>query len=427
VGLELVRIAYAKLGRSILLDPAKWGVVGGDNEPLHLLLDLAERHPEHTWVVAGRHSGDPGNLPTNVEVPALPKGDDAEAQAVIEALYENVDRAVIHLGQHGTSNQPIPQDKDQSKLTNPQEWSRRYAGPILRGLNARQTEDLSFEPVWLCQDPRNYLKARDLMWYPRAPILGQYTFTREQTHWRFGDSRSPAEFHDRNYRSRDRGDGSWISEHSYMYSGLELAGVPPWERMEEHLVPFEDRGRFGVLMNENREYVKNNRLDIARQWVLPLEPEYWHGKWRDVAQQELGREITSVAYDQVPSVLASTKSTFTTPASGSKWATAKPWECFAVGTVCFFHPLYDAQGNIIPTVEDVQRDPEASPDLKAFVQWLRPATPEQLIANVNAVNESIELYDWLSSRQLQWLAHRRNQNMIHNYIDALLGISKETA
>ena len=42
------------------------------------------------------------------------------------------------------------------------------------------------------------------------------------------------------------------------------------------------------------------------------------------------------------------RSTITFPASGSGWATAKPWEAFAAGTIMFFHPEYDTQGHIMP-------------------------------------------------------------------------------
>jgi len=36
----------------------------------------------------------------------------------------------------------------------------------------------------------------------------------------------------------------------------------------------------------------------------------------------------------------------TLPATASGWATAKPWECFNAGTICFAHPDYDTQDHI---------------------------------------------------------------------------------
>lgn len=417
-----MRIGYAKLGRSILLDPHKWGVVGGDNEPLELLTRLALRHPEHEFVVAGRHSGDPGNLPRNVVVPNLddykPQGDNA-VRDYIASLYDDLDHAIIHLGQHGTSNMPIPQDKDKTKNTNPQEWSLRYAGPILRGVNKKQSEQLDWEPIWLVQDPRNYLKARDLKFYPMLPILGQYEFERVQTHWRFMDPRTPLDCA-RAELSEAVGDGTWKSKHSYVYSGLELAGVPQWET-ETRWPSWDERSRFGVLMNENREYVKHNRLDIAKQWVIPLEPAFWHGKWKAESQGALGREIESVSYDRVPDVLASTRATITTPASGSQWATAKPWECFAVGTICFFHPLYDTQGHIIPTLDEAPAlFKSGNEELANLVWWLRPRDPSELADRVREISLSEGTYNWL--RQAQWnvLAKAREENLIMRHIDSRL-------
>jgi hypothetical protein len=36
----------------------------------------------------------------------------------------------------------------------------------------------------------------------------------------------------------------------------------------------------------------------------------------------------------------------TFPATATGWATAKPWECFAAGCICFKHPRYDDQRHI---------------------------------------------------------------------------------
>lgn len=412
-----MRIAYAKLGRSVLLDPGKWGVVGGDNEPLELLLRLAARRPQDTFVIAGRHSGDPGNLPPNVEVPTLPKElSDDEVRGFISQLYYGVDHAVLHIGQHGTSNMPIPQDKDPSKLTNPQEWSLRYAGPIMKGVNDLTDDtDGEWEPIWLVQDPRNYLKARDLKWYPTQPILGQYEFTRKQSHYRFGDDAPPGRY-GRQAFSIQRDPLSWTSEHSYMYSGLELAGVPRWE--DKSWTSFGEREHFGMLVNENREYVKHARLGIMRDWVMPLKPAYICGKWRPEAQAELGIAIRSVPYDHVPDMLSSVKTTLTTPASGSEWATAKPWECFAVNTVCFFHPRYDAQGHIVPTLAQVPNIDDT--ELQYLVWWLRPQTPEELALRVAAVHQDENTYNWIVAQQRKLLDEARERNLIMELIDARL-------
>lgn len=423
-----MRIAYAKLGRSVLLDPSKWGAVGGDNEPLALLTTLAERNPDVEWVVAGRHGGDPVGLPANVFVPEVPR-DEGQAKRVIQQWYTGADGAVIWLGQHGTSNTRIPQHDDPSKLTSPQQSFMRYAGPIISGLNSVNGR---YEPVWLCADPRNYLKARDLKWYPTREILGQYDWMRTQRHHRFGD---PA--HPRDYvaglaeapqgldpqaiatLSSEIDNGSWASDHYYCYSGLELTGVPRWE--DEVDVPWHIRKRFGIVVNEARSYVKLDRPTIVRDWVTPLRPDFIYGKWSDAGQETAGLSIEPVHYTELRDALAQAKSTFTTPSSGSRWATAKPWECFALGVVCFFHPAYDDQGHIVPTLEQAAELSEH--DVRRnLAAWLRVRDPRELELRVNAVERDEGTYAWLRDAQLELLRRARDEQRCVNLIEERLGL-----
>lgn len=431
------RIAYSKIGRSIFLDPGKFQPGGnGDQEPLFMLLDLAKRHPDVTWVIAGRYTlgANRDQLPANIEIPewpivepsakwaagaahATPEDMEETMQAYLD-VYSSCDGALVHIGQHGTSNQPIPQDSKPDILTNPQEWSVLYAGPTINALNVLGDE--GFQPVWLVQDPRNYLKARDVKWYPLEPVLGQFDMVRKQGHYRFGDSRSPDEC---GYEkvSEWKDSRSWTTIHAYQYSGLELAGVPRWEDLS--WPDWEDRGHFGCLMNENRTYVNHNRLDAIRQWVLPFNPSYVHGKWSKKSIEQLGLEITPIPYDSVPDVLSSTRSMVTTPASGSGWATAKPWEAFAVGTVCFFHPRYDTQGHIVPTVQQCKEGLVEDEELKYLAWWLRPENPEQLGERIIATWESRETYEWLRDAQRRHLERARSRNLIHQLIDSRLGLT----
>lgn len=418
-------IGYAKLGRSLLLDPKKWGPVGGDNEPLAMLLTLAARYPDVEWVLAGRHGGDPGNLPANVTVPTLPRGagSEEEASRVVASLYDDLDGAVVWLGQHGTSNSPIPQHNDPTKLTSPQISMQRYAGPIIRGLNA---QDGRIEPVWLCADVRNYLKARDLKWYPSdgAPVLGQYEWARAQRHYRYGDPRAP---HDvgRAHRSQLIDNGQWESTHEYVYSGLELTGVPEiWSLTGTP--PWEDRVRFGIIINENRSYVALDRASIVRDWVRPLQPDFIHGKWSPEGQSTAGMEIDTIHYLDLQHVFGFAKSTFTTPASGSRWATAKPWEAFELGVVCFFHPQYDDQGHIVPTrqqaLEIARGEREGEEWLATLALWLRPETPEDLWARVNAVDADADTYAWLVEHQSRLLHRARDRDLAYKLITEQLGL-----
>ena len=87
--------------------------------------------------------------------------------------------------------------------------------------------------------------------------------------------------------------------------------------------------------------------------------------------------------------LHSVRTTLTTPSSGSGWATAKPWEAFAAGTVCFFHPAYDTQNHILG-------------DADAWLQdWLRVPTATELWKRVERLNSPDGYYEWRKIVQLQ--------------------------
>lgn len=415
-------IAYHKPGRSMLLSPEQWGPVGGDNEPLFMLLTLAKRFPDVNWVVAGRHGGDPGNLPSNIIVPDIPPGTNVHGTLEITSyIYRHADNALLWLGQHGTSNVPTPQLEKFDEYTFPHDSSLIYIGPIFDALNRiGPEEDGGYEPVWLCADPRNYLKARDLKWYPNVPILGQFDWTREQRHYRWGDPRTPAEC------SRTRSDviqnGHWLTAHDYAYSGLELTGVPRWE--DDELPDWDERERFGIVVNENRAYVNPAmaRSTIIKQWVMPLQPNFVHGKWSKDGAATIGLpEVAPVHYLEVHKTAMRAKSTFTTPASGSQWATAKSWEMFALNVVCFFHPMYDTQGHIVPTLEQARTLNDAN-ELKWVAWWLRPRTPDELRERVDALDSSRETWEWLVAAQRKLLEGARADDRCYREIARRLGL-----
>jgi hypothetical protein len=389
-----VKVAYAKIGRAIPLAPAKWGEVGGDNEPPILLNKLARRWPEHEFIIVGRNSGeDPSSLslPSNVINPwtelrgiasRLHKecGSDLELRTtkmfeLIQPYLQDLGGMVVWAGQHGTSNQPIPKVGQPDELTKPQESFVNYAGFIIRFINEWRDANPGKAEVWLCADVRNFLKARDLK-HPPIGILGQYDFTKMEKHYRWND---PAEPHPDVATWSEP--NVWSARHTYHYARLEVTGIPSTTP-----VNFDPTGRdsFGIVINEARGYVKLSRKDAMRDWVLPCQPAWVHGKWSDESLRALGDiQVSPLPWPDIWAKLATVRSTFTTPSSGSGWATTKPWEAFAVGTVCFFHPDYDDQDNIL-------RD--APPELAA---WLRVTTPEELRSRVDHLTRDDATWEWL--------------------------------
>lgn len=430
-----MRVGYCKLGRAMPLARERWGVVGGDDEPPLLLKTLAERHPEHEFVIVGRNSGE---RPTDVGLPANVTNPWTELQPVVRRalagrdqpqritgddlrhvigvfddlvvpLFRDVDALIVWAGQHGTSNSPLPKigtTYEQDDWTQPQKSFTLYVSYVVRGINAfRESDPVSREEIWLVPDPRNYPKARDLKWPQRRPILAQYDFTKNEKFERYRDWRTPEEC---GFDARPDETGHvWNATQRYVYSGLELCGVLP-----EHVDGWwsdrwEDRGSFGLFVNEARSYVAKNRLDALVEYVLPLRPTFVHGKWSAESRaviQEWGYDVQPAPAAEYYDKLRSVRCTFTTPSSGSGWATTKPWQSFATGTVCFFHPEYDTQGHVVPTLEQADSDAFCSAagyghDLRRLARWLRVRDPGDLAKRVQHLDENRDAWLWLVTEQ----------------------------
>lgn len=428
-----MRVGYGKVGRVIEVDPAKWGESGGDNEGPALLLNLARRNPDVTWVVVGRNSGWKPPLP-NIENPwqewgkevKIPSKSDVtdhirRLDAVTMPTIAGLDGIVLWLGQHGTSNSPIPKVDDRPVLTSPQISFVHYSSFLLRGVNAwRYADPLAREEVWLIADARNYLKGRDLKWPRRHPILGQYDWKRQEWCERYGDPRRPDECG----FDADFVNGKWRAWDHYRGSGLELVGIPE----DEHFFQLDWAERehdFGILINEARNYGMRSemtRLHAMQTYVKPLDPSWVNGTWTKDSLAKLGMDVSPIEYMNIFSKFKHTKATFTTPSSGSHWATAKPWECFSTGTICFFHPMYDTQGHIIPNLRQLNEHPEDTSELAYLAQWLRVKDPDDLAKKVKAVSTSRETYEWLRDAQLRHLTRELETQRCVTSIERRLGV-----
>lgn len=417
-------IGYGKLGRSMPLTLDKCGNLGGDVEMVAVVKELALRHPDDWFYLLGRNSGEKPEavgLPPNVINPWIHWGPQLrdrvtaaglkgvtltpDLQLKLADIFDDIvgdtflklDGMVMWVGQHGTSNTPIPKVSDPAQLTKPQDWCAWYSGFMLRGINrwrdARGPWD--YEEICLNADARNRHKMRDMKWPLRHPILAQFKSEKPLKHYRYGDTRHPAapgwprEEWER--YARDIGDNTWVSTVRDAYARLEINGLRPGTPFGD-LISFNDDwarpGNFGLFINEARAIgirPELARKTIMRQWIIPLNPYFVHGTWSKESLAEFAdpwNKIFPAPWDQYYPRLHSVRTTLTTPSSGSGWATAKPWEAFAAGTVCFFHPEYDTQDNILG---------DAHPALK---NWLRVRSPEELNARVKHLNSDAGRTDW---------------------------------
>jgi hypothetical protein len=422
-----MRIGYGKVGRSMPLSLAGCGNLGGDVECAAVVGELARRHSKHEFVLVGRNSGE---LPTDVGLPSnvfnpwigwgpelrrrlnaagLNKGAlTAETQPKVIEIFDDLtldymrdlDGYVLWVGQHGTTNAPVPSISFPGRMTKPHDWSIYYASFLFRGINAwRDVDPLNREEVYLNADARNRHKMRDLKWPLRHPVLTQFNFTNNLKHERYGDPRVPHTV--RTTADGSRGTETWSEYASYennpfvwksqvanVYSRLEINGLRPNTPFGD-LISYNDDweriGHFGLFINEARALgvrPELARVNIFRDWVAPLDPCFAHGTWSAASTKKLGRTFTAAPWDEYYPRLHSVRATFTTPSSGSGWATAKPWEAFAAGTVCFFHPAYDTQDNILG---------DAPEDLR---HWLRVRSPEELALRVKHLSTQSGQQDW---------------------------------
>lgn len=420
-------IGYAKLGRSMPLTLDKCGNLGGDVEMVAVVKELALRHPDDTFMLLGRNTGENPEdigLPSNIINPWITWGHilrrrveaaglkgvvlTSEKQLQLQKIFDditgatflNLDAMVMWIGQHGTSNAPIPKVDDPSQLTKPQDWCAWYAAFLLRGINMWRDQDpFKYEEINLNADARNRHKMRDLKWPLRYPILAQYNFSHPLKHERYDGEADPfTVWGDDSWNwgsiAKNIGQNTWYSTVRNAYARLEVNGLRPGTPFGD-LISYNDSwdrpGRFGLFINEARKQVsaETSRLDIMKKWVLPLDPHFVHGSWSKESLNEMGRDIHPVEWSGYYGALHSVRTTFTTPSSGSGWATAKPWEAFAAGTVCFFHPAYDTQDNILG---------DAPPFLK---QWLRVKSPTELKIRVDYLNSDAGQFDWAALIQAQ--------------------------
>jgi hypothetical protein len=423
------------------MDPSSWSSVGGDVDVYRLLQRLATQRSADEFVLVGRNSG---HTPTMVGLPSNVVNPYAEDTAMWAAMkhvgkldprpgvanwkndgslqdivtistgliwpwFKDLDAIIIWAGQHGTSCQPITPVGETEGLTQPQTSSICYGGYLINALNEWQDRTGS-EAIWLVPDVRNYLKSRDHAHPIMHPVLGQFTFERDQKHFRPGRCHSAGAWDWVNGTQH-----SWVHSTRYVYSGLELTALDHEDASDVlHRPSHEYRDSFGMIVNENAKDGSQPRLEALQEWVLPWCPDVeLYGKWSKESTEVIGRgTIPSVPVTEVYNTTSRWRCTFTTPASSSGWATSKPWEAFASDTVCFFHPGYDTQDNILG-------------DNVELKQWLRVDSPGQLERRVRHLDSSPTDWAWLVNAQRTHLLLALAEDKIGRMINARLSTTRQ--
>ena len=310
-----MRIAYGKLGRSIPLSSGGASNVGGDIEVIRLLEILLRDHEVHLvtrnrsdlkhpnlvnhWDASDRNSTfyDAINASRGMQrFPDDPKFIEYSHLIKTKALeLPEFDEWFIWLGQHGSTLSYLPRVQMSRKeldprlkgVTRPLISDVNYGFPIISILNT-----LKVQPRWLCPDPRNRVKFRDLNEPKQHDILSQFDTKKANTFY------SPEH-------------GLRRGTTSYKYSGIELLAVPPpvngmtsecpWVGEEPY------RHRFGLLVNEGYHNLgRKNRLEFVKEWVpvsrTPVSEMEIFGHWSPSSKAELGMDIEPVALKYVDDV-----------------------------------------------------------------------------------------------------------------------------
>lgn len=441
------RIGYAKIGRSISFNRSKHGFQG-DAEAPQLLERLVHRNPDVRWVLVGKNDGSI-DIP-NVENPWEGYNNtDTRRNAEVARIIGELDGMVVHLGQHGTSQNMIPQspntwaeayaDPDDA-LTLPLDWAYWYGGFLVRGLNAMGDRTDGRAPVvWVCADPRNYLKARDVKWPTGTDaILSQYRVTRWQRQERFRDPRTPEELGFGGRARPERHGELWWVQHDYVYGGLELMILPDdWHTWGDR--DFHDRAPAGVATTSYAVGSDPRRSEVVRDVLLSAFPdaEVW-GKWDKVSLTDVPDGTVKVNDPkEFPDLLGAWRVTLSLPALGSSWTAAKPFQCFAARVVSFMWGRLDDQGWILPSRRNTLEAHEVAPKLYSvrddwtetdlhLARWLRVETREEFAKRATAVVNDPDTWRWLVDAQRDLLQRRWQEQRLERMVEYGLNLGVTT-
>jgi hypothetical protein len=109
---------------------------------------------------------------------------------------------------------------------------------------------------------------------------------------------------------------------------------------------------------------------------------------------------------------------------GYGWVTEKLLEGWQTGAVTFVHPLYDRQGNVLPTLEQCDAGVVADPEIEHLARWLRVPDPDTLCERVDTVDSSPETYEWLRDTQWKYFVALRERNQAIRIIEARLRLAE---
>jgi hypothetical protein len=443
-------------------DETKYGYQG-DAEAPNLLRRLAKRFPQHTFVVVGKNNGggnlgcenivnpydtmydgvtfntwsEGGRVPEGATLVTYPvsghttgwyaKPEGVERDLAIATAISQLDGMIVHMGNMGTVHSTgVPASKttwaqcdaDPELFVKPFVWPMNYGGYLLKGLNLLGDRTDGKAPVvWICADPRNYMKARDLKWPTGLNgVLAQYNMKRTSQHERFRDPRSPRELGFSSWCVPGRNGELWTAHDQYEHADLELMILPDdwlfWGNRS-----FFERLPIGIATTSFK-VSKPRRSELVRDWILKEFPDagVW-GKWDAESLADVPEgTVEENEPAQFQDILQMYRVTLALPVLGGGWTAAKPYQCFAARVACFMMEGLDDQGWVMPTTKWFSGSKQIAPGLYSaredwteddivLARYLRVKTPQEFVERARRFSSDVG--DWATVTDLQRALLRR--------------------
>jgi len=372
-----MRVAFTEKGR--VMNLSRYADSEYPPETYNFIHALAKYADEVVLFGRSRNFED-SDFPTNVI--------DRTSREVDFTVLDDVDHVVVLTLNAFSASLPIPKVRGHGTMK-PLIMGQILMGPVLQMINDWVDKDPHRDVVWIANDARTRLIARDVKWPLKYPVLAQYDHTRDDhLHYRFSDT-TPGPWSDEH-------PGYWVAPRDHRYAGMELVSATG--------TYIEDRDdSFIIVANENSKTARPHRKEIVKEWVQNTGITYkLYGKWSDDAQSFLGHEVNPVPYSQYHSIISRAGFTFSMPASGKGWVTTKVWEAFASGVICFLHPRYDDQEHVVPRSPRNERE-------ELLSTWLRVDSPDELLKNYERLRKNPSLTKEIRHAQREHFDDAKNR------------------
>lgn len=388
-------ILLGKLGKSILFDKNKWGLIGGDDAPYKLFVHLAKNYPKHNFYMLGRSDLTRARVKENLPSNLIDLWDDYSSKTKLyphEWIMEKTknmkfDVGIIFAGPLGSVNIPGVNVllKDPSTKSKVLQMFEKYAAPIIHYLNVKKP------PFFIINEDPRYapMMCRDLI-HEESFHLTQYNGMLKQ----------------KKIVSYEDPGNVVLKMTEFRYSGVETIHMIDEEKVDWRNI--NKPKRMMLILNEGGKGGVGGRGPTVEEWILKHDPSVRvYGKWQEQWLEKYPGNFLPTKMSDLKSDMYETRYTFIIPVQKG-WVTAKYWNSIEYGMIPFFHPSYDTQHNL------------RVPDI------LRPKTPAEMWATIEMLDndpiktKKLKQYLWLQLKD-EYFSGKFIRDLISNSIKEITG------